>query len=264
MALPTSQDSDAAWPSPSRARPDESWPAPPSSPRPQPRPRRVPQPRQAADQTWSVSTPDPRRREPPAPRPPADTWFDDDVVPVDSRPPGPGAVVIPAPAPGPAAAPSPAPPVKPRSQPAPAPRRAAPAAAQRNPRPRTSARPVRRNPSTDWSRVAPVYDVDGPRIRYGLAWFGVALVAVTASPWSAALVYAAAAGLAARQIVKAWRGVQWQADLAAGLAAAPVLATAVSQGAGVALLAVAMVTAAFAGLQAPTAGLRGSAGRIAA
>jgi hypothetical protein len=123
---------------------------------------------------------------------------------------------------------------------------------------------VRRNPSTDWSRVAPVYDVDGPRIRYGLAWFGVALVAVTASPWSAALVYAAAAGLAARQIVKAWRGVQWQADLAAGLAAAPVLATAVSQGAGVALLAVAMVTAAFAGLQAPTAGLRGSAGRIAA
>ena len=44
------------------------------------------------------------------------------------------------------------------------------------------------------------------------------------SPFTAALVYAAAAGLAARQIVKAWGSISWQVDVAAGLGAVPVLA----------------------------------------
>ncbi len=45
-----------------------------------------------------------------------------------------------------------------------------------------------------------------------------------ASPVSAALVYGVAAGWAARQIVRAWGSVAWQADLAIALGAVPVLA----------------------------------------
>jgi hypothetical protein len=72
--------------------------------------------------------------------------------------------------------------------------------------------------------LAVVYDIDGPRVRLGIGWFALALAAVFASPVSAALVYGVAAGWAARQIVRAWGSVAWQADLAIALGAVPVLA----------------------------------------
>jgi hypothetical protein len=72
--------------------------------------------------------------------------------------------------------------------------------------------------------LAVVYDIDGPRVRLGVGWFALGLAAVFASPVSAALVYGVAAGWAARQILRAWGSVAWQADLAIGLGAVPVLA----------------------------------------
>ncbi|MGH9211356.1 MAG: hypothetical protein ACRD2C_11835 [Acidimicrobiales bacterium] len=129
---------------------------------------------------------------------------------------------------------------------------------------RTAPRPGRRRPADDWNKVAPVYDTSGPRVRLGLGWFAVAFPAVIVSPLSAALVYAVAAGLAARQSVQAWRGVQWQADLAAGLAAVPIVATVAGFGPGVIGLVVATGVALVAGLQVPLANLRGSNGRVAA
>ena len=42
-------------------------------------------------------------------------------------------------------------------------------------------------------------------------------------PLAAAVVYAVAAGLAARQLVRAWGSVPWQADVAAGLGSVPVV-----------------------------------------
>lgn len=71
----------------------------------------------------------------------------------------------------------------------------------------------------------------------------VALAGVVASPISAALVYCVAAGWAARQVVRAWGSVPWQADLAAGLGALPVLAALAGTRPLVAALAVAVVVA---------------------
>jgi hypothetical protein len=79
-------------------------------------------------------------------------------------------------------------------------------------------------PTRRRGRLAVVYDIDGPRVRLGVGWFVLALAAVVASPISAALVYGVAAGWAARQVVRAWGSVAWQADVATGLGAVPVLA----------------------------------------
>ena len=69
-----------------------------------------------------------------------------------------------------------------------------------------------------------MYDIEGPKVRLGVAWFLVAVLAVAASPFTAALCYGVAAGWASRQVVQAWRSTPWQADLAAGLGALPVVA----------------------------------------
>ncbi len=86
------------------------------------------------------------------------------------------------------------------------------------------ARPVRDTPRRRRGRLAVVYDIDGPRVRLGVGWFVLALAGVFASPISAALIYGVAAGWAARQVVRAWGSVPWQADVAVGLGAVPVLA----------------------------------------
>jgi hypothetical protein len=115
--------------------------------------------------------------------------------------------------------------------------------------------------------LAPVYDVDGPRIRLGVAWFLVALVGLVASPYTTAAVYGAAAGLAARQIVQAWRSVSWQADLAIGLAALPAIAALGGTKPAVAALAVVAVVALVAACLPDGGGtgrLPGGTGRVAA
>jgi len=125
-------------------------------------------------------------------------------------------------------------------------------------------RAQRKRGNSEWSKVAPVYDVEGPRVRLGVAWFAAVLPAVLISPLTAGVAYAVAGGLAARQTVQAWRGVQWQADLAAGLAAVPVLAAVLGTGPLVAALAGVAAVALVAGAQAPLDSLRGGAGRAAA
>jgi len=89
--------------------------------------------------------------------------------------------------------------------------------------------PGRSRPSRiDRKRLAVVYDIDGPRVRLGVTWFVGALAATVLSPYTAAVAFAVAAGFAGRQIVRAWGSVSWQADVAAGIAAVPVLAAAVA------------------------------------
>jgi hypothetical protein len=129
---------------------------------------------------------------------------------------------------------------------------------------RRSAARGRRDPSADWARLAPVYDTDGPRVRYGVIWFGIAFIGVVVNPVSASFVYAAVAAWAARQVVQAWRGASWQADLATALAGVPVLAAAGGSGAVAVALGLAAVVALVAGANAPAAGLRGSTGHLAA
>lgn len=186
--------------------------------------------------------PQPRRRPEAQPQPQPQVQ----VPPVVAGPPAPPAAVGPSPSP---------------SRPASKSRAAAP------PRQRAASAPPRRRKSgpsaSDWARVAPVYKVDGPRVRLGVAWFVVGAAAVVASPITAAIAYAVVAGWAARQVVQAWHSPSVHADLAAGLAAVPVLAALGGVGPGLLALGAAAVVAVFAGIYAPGAGLRGSAGHLA-
>ena len=54
-------------------------------------------------------------------------------------------------------------------------------------------------------RLLPPVDVDGPRVRLGLAWAAVSTVAVLAGPVATALVFAAVALAAAGQSCRSWR-----------------------------------------------------------
>lgn len=56
-----------------------------------------------------------------------------------------------------------------------------------------------------WTDLAVPIDVDGPRVRLGVAWATVAVVAVLVGPVSAAVVFAAVALGAAGQACRAWR-----------------------------------------------------------
>jgi hypothetical protein len=113
-------------------------------------------------------------------------------------------------------------------------------------------------------RLAVVYDIDGPRVRLGVGWFLLALVGVFLGPVTAALVYGAAAGWAARQVVRAWGSIAWQADVAAGLGAVPVVAALGGTRALIAALAVAVVGAVVAACAPGGERLSGRGGRAAA
>jgi hypothetical protein len=115
----------------------------------------------------------------------------------------------------------------------------------------------------DRRRLAVVYDVDGPRIRLGVAWFAGAMASL-ALPVTAAVVFAVAAGFAGRQIVRAWGAVSWHADVAAGLAAVPVLAALAGLPAALGVAVVAVVVAAGCALAPDGARLPGGEGRVAA
>ncbi|HET6773687.1 MAG TPA: hypothetical protein VFH36_10270 [Acidimicrobiales bacterium] len=130
----------------------------------------------------------------------------------------------------------------------------------------SGAAPARpRRQAIDRNRLAVVYDIDGPRVRLGVAWFLGALVATLIPlPLAAAVVYAVAAGLAARQLVRAWGSVPWQADVAAGLGSVPVLAALVGPQAVVATCALGAVVAVGCACAPDGARLRGGEGRVAA
>lgn len=92
----------------------------------------------------------------------------------------------------------------------------------------------------------------------------MAFPALVFSTFTTALVYGAAGALAARQVVRVWRSVPWQADLAAGLVAVSVAATLFGLEVGLFVLAVSLAAAVIAGWMEPAAGLTGGRGRFAA
>jgi hypothetical protein len=127
-----------------------------------------------------------------------------------------------------------------------------------------SGRGSRQRKADGWARLAPVPDVDGPRVRLGVAWFCVAMPAVMVASLGAGLVYGIAAGLAARQVVRTWRSPGWQADAAVALAVVPPLAAVGGVIPGLGALAVAGVAAMIIGASEPLDGLDDGVGRFAA
>ncbi|HZM30498.1 MAG TPA: hypothetical protein VFB77_08420 [Acidimicrobiales bacterium] len=116
----------------------------------------------------------------------------------------------------------------------------------------------------DRRRLAVVYDIDGPRVRLGVAWFAGAMAATLVSAPTTALLYAAVAGLAARQMVKAWGSVSWQADVAAGIGAVPVLAALVGVPFAVSTAGLAVAVAIGCAMAPDGERLPGAGGRLAA
>lgn len=53
--------------------------------------------------------------------------------------------------------------------------------------------------------VAVVYDIEGPRVRLGIVWFVVVVVALALGPITVAAVYGLTAAVAAAQAARAWR-----------------------------------------------------------
>lgn len=54
-------------------------------------------------------------------------------------------------------------------------------------------------------RYRVVYDTSGPKVRLGILWFLLGLVAITAGPLAVALLYGGAAAVGAGQTARAWR-----------------------------------------------------------
>jgi hypothetical protein len=184
---------------------------------------------------------------------PATGWFDDDVMPVEGRP------VIPRqPRPNRKPARKDQNPKRGRS------RKPTTTARRSSAAVRAGARSSQRGQAAQWGRIAPVYDVDGPRVRYGVLWFMVAAVGVLLSAAGAAIVYGAVAGFAARQTVRAWRCPPTSADAAGILAVVPVLVATLGVVPGALALAAVAAVAFFVGLGTPGAGLGGATGRVAA
>ncbi len=126
--------------------------------------------------------------------------------------------------------------------------------------------PRRKRAAIDRSRVAVVYEIDGPRVRLGVAWFlGAMALTIGPSPALSALLFAVTAGLAARQLVQAWGAVSWQADVAAGLGSVPVLAALVGGAKGlVGACVLGVVVAVGCALAPDGARMPGGSGRAAA
>ena len=100
-------------------------------------------------------------------------------------------------------------------------------------------------------RYAVVYDIDGPRVRLGIAWFAINVVALAVGRGALAPLYALVAARAAQETSKAWRarGQRPHPLAAAASAGVVALAAAVSTamfGAAVLVLAAAAVLAARA------------------
>lgn len=61
------------------------------------------------------------------------------------------------------------------------------------------------SPKRSGRRYRVAYDIDGPRVRLGMAWFVLAAAAIGIGPLPTALVYGAAAAIAAAQTARCWR-----------------------------------------------------------
>lgn len=87
-------------------------------------------------------------------------------------------------------------------------------------------------------RYAVVYDIEGPRVRLGIAWFLLAAVAVAIGPLPTAVVYGGAAGIAAAQTARCWRKRRHRPSEAVAAATAALMGAGACFGAGGAGLAV--------------------------
>lgn len=83
-------------------------------------------------------------------------------------------------------------------------------------------------------RYAVVYDIEGPRVRLGILWFVVAVVAVALGPLPTAVVYGGAAAVAGAQTARAWqrRGVRPDPAVAASMAGLMALGGCLGPGGG--------------------------------
>jgi hypothetical protein len=100
------------------------------------------------------------------------------------------------------------------------------------PRPPSRGRRFRR-------RFAVVYDIEGPRVRLGILWFLVAAAALAVGPLTTAVVYGAAAAIAAAQTARTWRRRKVRANelVAAAMAGGMALGACLDAGgAGLAVL----------------------------
>ena len=97
--------------------------------------------------------------------------------------------------------------------------------------------------------IAVVYDIDGPRIRLGIAWFVVAVAGLGLGPFGVAGVYGITAAIAGAQAARAWRRSRRsrrgerpnEVIAAAGAVALPVAATISTGFLGAAVLGVVAV-----------------------
>ena len=100
--------------------------------------------------------------------------------------------------------------------------------------------------------VAVVYDIEGPRVRLGIAWFVLAVAGLGLGPFGVAAVYGVAAGIAGAQAARAWRRSRRgdrpnEVVAAAAAVALPVAATISTGFLGAAVLAVVGVCVATGG-----------------
>jgi hypothetical protein len=81
-------------------------------------------------------------------------------------------------------------------------------------------------------RLAVVYDIDGPRVRFGMLWFFIVGAALLFGPLALAVVYGVVAAVAAAQTATAFRklGRRANPEVAAGVAGLLSLAAAVTTG----------------------------------
>ncbi|MEY2420119.1 MAG: hypothetical protein QOI95_186 [Acidimicrobiaceae bacterium] len=98
---------------------------------------------------------------------------------------------------------------------------------------------IRQNRKYKRRRLAVVYDVNGPRVRLGIGWFALTMLALVGGRWAVAALYSATAAFAALQTAREWRkgGARPHRPLAGAGALGIGLAGAVStQVVGVAIL----------------------------
>src|SRR5262245_23220946 len=100
----------------------------------------------------------------------------------------------------------------------PGPARARRSSAAKPPKPRTERRRRR--------RLSVVYDIEGPRIRLGIGWFVLAMVALAVGSLAVAVLFGVSGAFAAAQTTRAWRrkGVGPDPVVAAGCAGGLALA----------------------------------------
>jgi hypothetical protein len=106
--------------------------------------------------------------------------------------------------------------------------------------------PRRGRRATPTRRYAVVYDIEGPRVRLGIAWFAVVVAALVAGTFALAFVYAVTAAIAAAQTARAWRRKRARpSEPMAALGAGMAVAGAILGAGGVGIGVLALVALAF-------------------